>query len=186
VSGWSCAPSESILLHVKDGLVGARGYAGRQLAVWAEVALGDDASLKVALDSAIGAGKDAGPAADTACLIDVHFARRRVAMESTCEAGVDAEGLGTVAALDGQEEVIPPLDAETSQGNRLLLQVGLDDISSAGMLNQAEDLAEAAAHAQFFLRIDSPDGGPGSVTGGCAAQGLILLRCEAVRLRAAV
>jgi hypothetical protein len=76
-----------------------------------------------------------------------------------------------MAALDGQEEMIPPLDAQAGERRRPLSQVGLDDIARAGVLDQAVDLTEAAAHAEVLQRVDAADDGPSSVTAGCAAQG---------------
>jgi hypothetical protein len=105
----------------------------------------------------------------------VHLARCRIARESAGEAGVDAEGLWAMAALDGQEEVVLPLDAQACQGSRPLSQVSLDDIARAGVLDQAVDLTEAAAHAEVFQGVDAADSGPCSVRAGCAAQGQVPL-----------
>jgi len=85
-----------------------------------------------------------------------------------------------MAALDGQEEVVPPLDAQAGKGSRPLSQVGLDDISRAGVLDQAVDLAEAAAHAKVFQRVDAPDGSTVSIATGCAAQSYLPLARKAV------
>jgi hypothetical protein len=80
-----------------------------------------------------------------------------------------------MAALDGQEEVFLPLDAQACQGSRPLSQVGLDDIVRAGVLDQAVYLTEAAAHAEVFQGVDAADSGPCSVRAGCAAQGQVPL-----------
>jgi hypothetical protein len=76
-----------------------------------------------------------------------------------------------MAALDGQEAMVLPLDAQASHGGWALSEVGLDDIARAGVLDQAVDLAEAAAHADVFHRVDSADDGRICVAAGRVAQG---------------